>query len=70
MNLSLAEMDAGTVLVVDDRGVPLVVSTAVQRLSVQSELDVVDVCDGLVQLVGGDVELYEEKTALCGQRVS
>ena len=41
-------MDAGTVLVVDDRGVPVVVSTAVHRLSVESELDVVDVCDGLV----------------------
>lgn len=63
MDLSLEEVDSGTILVVSDRGVPLVFPSAIERLSVELDFDVVDVCDCLLQLVGGNVELNEKKTA-------
>lgn len=64
MDLSLEEVDPGTILVVNDGRIPLVFPSAIERLSVEFDLDVVDVCDCLLQLVGGNVELNEEKTAL------
>ena len=63
MDLCLEEVDSGTILVVSDGGIPLVFPSAIEKLSVELDLDVVDVCDCLLQLVGGDVELNEEKTA-------
>ena len=70
MNQCLEEVDPRSILVVNGRGIPLRVPTAIQRLSVELDLYVLDVCDCLVQLVGGCVELNEEKTAFCGERLT
>ena len=67
VNLSLEEMNPGSILVINDRGIPLGVSTAIQRLSIELDLQLLDVGDCLVQLVSGYVQLYQEETALRGQ---
>ena len=43
MHLRLEEMEAGPILVVSGRGIPLCVSATVQRLPIQFGLHVVDV---------------------------
>lgn len=67
MDLSLEEMNPGSILVINDRGIPLGVSPAIQRLSIELDLQLLDVSDCLVQLVSGYVEFYQEEAALRGQ---
>ena len=64
MYLGLEEVDSGTILVVSDRGLPIVIPSTVEGLPIQFHLDLVDMSDSLVQLMCGDVQLNKEQPAL------
>ena len=55
VDLGLEEVYPGTILVVSDRSFPLVVPAAIEGLSIESDLEMVDVGGCPLQLVSGNV---------------